>query len=70
MDMFDDLLMYEICFPGAITGQTEVNCPYCSELLTVAVDDPMGEQAYQCSGCTGSFEVNWGERQLHYQAGE
>ena len=68
MDMFDDFLAYEICFPGAITGQTEVNCPYCSELLTVPVNDPMGLESYQCSECNGSFEVDWGEGQLRYQA--
>jgi hypothetical protein len=38
----DDLCAYEICFPGAITGETEVTCPHCNELLTVPVDDPMG----------------------------
>jgi hypothetical protein len=27
MDLFDDFLAYEICFPGAVTGETEVHCP-------------------------------------------
>ena len=70
MDLFDDFLMYELCFPGAITGETEINCPYCSQLLTVPVEDPMGQQDYQCAKCAGTFEVNWGEGQVRYQSGE
>ena len=49
MDLFDDFLMYELCFPGAITGETDIDCPYCSQLLTVPVEDPMGQQDYQCA---------------------
>ena len=26
MDMFDEFLAYETCFPGAITGQTTLDC--------------------------------------------
>ena len=59
----DDLINYELCFPGAITGSTEVECPHCSELLTVPVEDPMGTESYQCSG---AFEVDWGEGQFRY----
>ena len=70
MSIFEDFLMYELCFPGAVTGETEVECPYCQELLTVAVNDPMGEEVYQCAECAGTFEVNWGEGQVRYQAGE
>ena len=70
MSMFDDFLMYEICFPGAMTGETEVNCPYCNELLTVPVSDPMGDEAYQCCECDGSFEVDWGAGELRYATGE
>ncbi len=69
MDLFDDFLMYELCFPGAITGETDIDCPYCSQLLTVPVEDPMGQQDYQCAECNGTFEVNWGEGQVRYQAG-
>ena len=36
MSLFENFLMYELCFPGAVTGETEVECPYCQELLTVA----------------------------------
>ena len=41
MSLFDDLINYELCYPGAVTGFTEVEGPHCGELLTVAVDDPM-----------------------------
>jgi len=57
----DELINYELCFPGAVTGSTEINCPHCSELITVPVDDPMGDQSYQCSECSGAFNVDWGE---------
>ena len=26
MDMFDDVLAYETCFPSTITGQTTLDC--------------------------------------------
>ncbi len=55
MSVFDDLINYELCFPGADTGSTEVECPHCGELLTVSVDDPMGEESFQCSG---GFDVS------------
>jgi DNA-directed RNA polymerase subunit RPC12/RpoP len=70
MDLFDDFLAYEVCFPGGVTGETELDCPYCGELLTVPVNDPMGEEVYQCGECAGTFEVNWGEGQVRYQAEE
>ena len=60
MSLFDDLIAYELCFPGAVTGSTEVECPHCDELLTVTVDDPMDEESYQCSECAGGFYVDWG----------
>jgi len=37
---------------------------------TVPVNDPMGEEVYQCGECAGTFEVNWGEGQVRYQAEE
>ena len=43
----DDLINYELIFPGAVTGSTEVECPHCGELLNVPVNDPMGEESYQ-----------------------
>ena len=61
--LFDDLVFYELCFPGAVTGSTEVECPHCNELLTVPVNDPMGEESYQCSA---AFEVDWGEWRVRY----
>jgi hypothetical protein len=66
MSLFDDFLEYEICFPGAIFGETEVDCPHCKKLLTVTVDDPMGEEVYQCCKCTGTFVVDWGTEQIRY----
>lgn len=61
--MFDpfDPWMYEICFPGAISGEAEVACPHCGTALTVAVNDPMGSQTYHCSQCDTVFKVNWGQ---------
>jgi hypothetical protein len=55
-----DPWVYELCFPGAISGEAEVSCPGCDALLTVAVDDPMGSQTYQCPECQTLFKVNWG----------
>jgi DNA-directed RNA polymerase subunit RPC12/RpoP len=66
--LFDDLVFYELCFPGAVTGSTEVECPHCNELLTVPVNDPMGEESYQCRQCSGVFEVDWVEGQVRYDA--
>jgi transposase-like protein len=60
LDPFDPLA-YELCFPGAITGETEVTCPHCNALLTVPVDDPLGTQSYRCCQCQAVFTVNWGE---------
>lgn len=55
-----DPWIYEICFPGAISGDAEMACPHCGVLLTLAVDDPMGSQTYRCSECQTAFKVNWG----------
>jgi DNA-directed RNA polymerase subunit RPC12/RpoP len=70
MSDFEDLLVYEFCFPGAITGETELDCPYCGKTLTVSVNDPMGEESYQCCQCAGTFEANWGEGVVRYQQRE
>ena len=35
------LINYELCFPGAVIGSTEVECPHCGELLNLPVNDPM-----------------------------
>ncbi|PAY20979.1 hypothetical protein CKO51_02720 [Rhodopirellula sp. SM50] len=61
MSFFDDLINYELSFPGAVSGSAEVECPNCGELLTVPVDDPMGTESYQCCECGGDFVVDWGE---------
>ena len=60
-ESFKELLMYELCFPGAVTGSTEIACPYCKAMLTVPVNDPMGEESYQCCKCSGEFDVDWGK---------
>ena len=52
----DDLITYELCFPGSVTGSTEVDCPHCGELLTAGVNDPMGTESYQCGQCCDAFE--------------
>ena len=64
MSLFDDLIAYELCFPGAVTGSTEVECPHCGELLTLPVDDPMGEDTLQCGG---EFVVDWGEGVVRFE---
>ncbi|TWT84537.1 hypothetical protein CA13_60170 [Planctomycetes bacterium CA13] len=61
MDELDPITMYELCFPGALFGETEVTCPHCDELLTVDVVDPMGQDSFQCCECGGNFDVDWGE---------
>ena len=67
MSLFDDLINYELCFPGVVTGSTEVECPYCGELLTVPVNDPMGEESYQCCECGGNFDLDWGEGVVRFE---
>jgi hypothetical protein len=56
-----DPWLYELCFPGAVTGAAEVACPHCGVLLSVPVDDPMDSQTYTCCRCQTAFRVNWGE---------
>jgi len=67
--MFDpyDLINYELCFPGAVTGESEIECPYCQELLTVPVNDPLGEESYACCECGGVFNVDWAEGSVKYE---
>jgi len=66
----DDLINYELCFPGALTGETEIKCPYCQELLTVPVNDPLGEESYACCKCDGVFSVDWAEGSVKYERPE
>ncbi len=56
----DDPLLYELCFPGALFGETEIECPHCGELLTVPVEDPLGQDSFRCCECQGAFDVDWG----------
>ena len=67
MSLFDELFNYELGFPGAVTGSTEVDCPHCEELLTVPVDDPMGRDTFQCSECCGNFDVDWDEGVVRFE---
>lgn len=64
--MFDPLdpMFIEACFPGALTGETEVTCPHCNTLLTVPVNDPLGEESYRCCKCGRSLLVNWGDESV------
>jgi DNA-directed RNA polymerase subunit RPC12/RpoP len=57
----DDPRLYELMFPGAISGEAEVRCPHCGALLTVPVNDPTGSEKYACASCQKQFVVNWGE---------
>ena len=54
-----DPLTYELCFPGGLSGETEIACPHCHMLLTVPVNDPNGEESYQCCKCQKGFVVDW-----------
>ncbi len=59
-----DPLTYELCFPGGITGETEISCPHCNTLLTVPVNDPTAEESYQCCQCQKDFVVDWASGQV------
>ncbi|TWU10524.1 hypothetical protein [Allorhodopirellula heiligendammensis] len=66
MDELDPISMYELCFPGAVTGETEVTCPHCEELLTLNVDDPMGTYECRCCECNGAFTVDLSKQSVHW----
>lgn len=59
-----DPLTYELCFPGGFTGETEISCPHCKTLLTVPVNDPNGEESYQCCKCQKGFVADWASGQV------
>ncbi len=63
LDAFNPLT-YELCFPGGLTGETEISCPHCDALLTVPVNDPNGEESYQCCECQKGIMVNWASGQI------
>ena len=67
MSLFDDLINYELCFPVAVTGSAEVECPHCGVVLTVPVNDPMGQDTFQCCECGGDFDVDWGEGVVRFE---
>lgn len=64
MPFSDILSTYELCFPGAVTGSAEVQCPHCGEVLTAPVDDPMGVEIFRCCECDAFFSVNWGRERV------
>lgn len=64
MDPFEEIIAYELCFPGAVTGSAEVECPHCETLLAASVDDPMGQESSECSTCSGIFVVDWCRNQV------
>jgi len=70
MSLFEDFLAYESCVPGGVIGETELQCPYCKEQLKVTVDEPFGEENYQCCECNGEFEVDWGRGIIRFDANE
>jgi len=55
MSLSDDIINYELCFPGAVTGETEVECPYCLELFTLRRPDPTRRWAW---GVRRIFHLN------------
>ncbi|EMB14583.1 hypothetical protein [Rhodopirellula europaea] len=66
MDELDPMTMYELCFAGAVTGETEVTCPHCKTLLTMKVDDPMGTYSLNCCECEGEFDVDLADGTVHW----
>jgi len=64
----DDLMTYELCIPGSVTGSTEIKRPHSGAPLTARVNDPTGEDAYQCGEYSGTFEDDWGEGQVRYDS--
>ncbi len=36
-------------------------------LQPVAVDDPMGQESFQCCECGGGFDVDWGEGVVRFE---
>ena len=59
---FDDLLFgwgaLDSCFPGELCGETELECPYCHALVTVAVADSCATQFISCSACGATFQYD------------
>jgi len=50
------------------TNEAKLKCPYCDESLVLPVNEPFGEESYQCRECSGAFEVDWGEGQVRYSS--
>lgn len=69
MDELDPISMFELCFPGAVTGKAEVNCPHCDALLTMEVDDPMGTYSLECVLCGGEFDFDMANRTVEWDMG-
>ena len=67
MSLFHDFFAYEFAVPGGILGQTELDWPYCDESLVLPVNEPCGQESYQCSECSGAFEVDWVEQKVTWE---
>jgi hypothetical protein len=38
-----------------------VTCPHCKTLITVLVNDPLGQESCQCCQCGEWFVIDWAE---------
>jgi len=75
-DKARDFLPYPVCSIGSLcrgplacreSRSLQKPSPVC-ESLVLPVNEPFGEESYQCSECSGAFEVDWGEGQVRYDA--
>ena len=62
LDPIDPLLFF-CCFSD---DAEEVPCPHGQTSLTVASDDPCGQERFQCCECGGTFTIDWDERKVWY----
>jgi hypothetical protein len=65
-----DMFAYDCCIPGGLPGEESLECPHCGEALTVSVDNPEGEESYQCCQCECYFDINWRSGQITYNPAE
>ncbi len=48
-----------VVFPRRLTGDTQNSRMHCDALITVPINDPNGEESYQCCQCQKGFVVDW-----------
>lgn len=70
MDELDPLESFELCFPGAVTGVTEICCPHCDTLSTLSVEDPMGAYSCRCDQCGKQFVADLSTGTVHWEVEE